>query len=144
MSEIEVTIKAIDLLEAIKNNDLEKTINLVNWLNLNFQPVEGLLTLNELISFHEILESLKKTNESFEYALYNLNGIENKDEMLWHVTIMKLVQNSNEDEIKAFILSILKNEEVLKYQRGALVRLSVVIDDYDLLRKVRAKIAESE
>lgn len=144
MNEIEFTLKAIELLEAINNDDLATTITLVKILNDNYKYVDGLLGLHELIPLTEIINKTGgQPNESFLYTLDNLENIQNNEEIKWHLIVTRLIVQQDREAIKDFILEYLyNNETTLKnYQIGALVRLCVIIDDYELLSDVRKRIS---
>ena len=144
MNEIEFTLKAIELLEAINNDDLATTITLVKLLNDNYKYVDGLLGLHELIPLTEIINKTGgQPNESFLYTLNNLENIQNNEEIKWHLIITRLIIKQDKEEIKDFILQYIYNDEstLKNYQIGALVRLCVIIDDYELLADIRKRVS---
>ena len=72
MTEKEIILKSIDLLKAIKQNDIEKTKELVEYLNVNFESTENIFNFNEIITLYEIFANMTYITDSFAYVLNNL------------------------------------------------------------------------
>ena len=146
MNEIEFATKAIELLQAINEDNLPVTIELVNLLNDNYKYVEGKLGLHELIPLVDIVNKTGgEVNQSFLYALDNLQNMRNNEEIKWHLTVTRLIVKQDKNEIENFVLDFLHNYDannVKNYQIGALIRLCVVIDNYNLLSEVHQIIAK--
>lgn len=142
MNEKEIILKSINLLEAIRINNVSLTKSLVEELNNNFVPTENITTFNELIPLYDIYNNLKVPNESFEYVINNLNNIYNVDRIKWSILIRKLLIENNKENIKNLIIDTLSQEIIFDYQIPLLVQLCVTIDRYDLLNQIREKIKE--
>ena len=139
----EIIMTSISLLNAINNNDLNLTKELVENLNTNFVPTEDMRNLNQLISFSDIIENRNyEINESLEYALNNLNNVINTNIVKWNINFTKLILNKNKNDIETFILNNLNKEQILDYEIQGLIQLCVTIDRYDLLNQIREIISK--
>ena len=139
----EIIMTSISLLNAINNNDLNLTKELVENLNTNFVPTEDMRNLNQLISFSDIIENRNyESNESLEYALNNLNNVINTNIVKWNINFTKLILNKNKNDIETFILNNLNKEQILDYEIQGLIQLCVTIDRYDLLNQIREIISK--
>ena len=139
----EIIMTSISLLNAINNNDLNLTKELVENLNINFVPTEDMQNLNQLISFSDIVENKNyEINESLEYALNNLNNVINTNIVKWNINFTKLILNKNKNDIETFILNNLNKEQILDYEIQGLIQLCVTIDRYDLLNQIREIISK--
>ena len=139
----EIIMTSISLLNAINNNDLNLTKELVENLNTNFVPTEDMQNLNQLISFSDIVENRNyEINESLEYALNNLNNVINTNIVKWNINFTKLILNKNKNDIETFILNNLNKEQILDYEIQGLIQLCVTIDRYDLLNQIREIISK--
>lgn len=139
----EIIMTSISLLNAINNNDLNLTKELVENLNINFVPTEDMQNLNQLISFSDIAENKNyEINESLEYALNNLNNVINTNIVKWNINFTKLILNKNKNDIETFILNNLNKEQILDYEIQGLIQLCVTIDRYDLLNQIREIISK--
>ena len=139
----EIIMTSISLLNAINNNDLNLTKELVENLNTNFVPTEDMRNLNQLISFSDIVENRNyEINESLEYALNNLNNVINTNIVKWNINFTKLILNKNKNDIETFILNNLNKEQILDYEIQGLIQLCVTIDRYDLLNQIREIISK--
>ena len=139
----EIIMTSISLLNAINNNDLNLTKELVENLNTNFVPTEDMRNLNQLISFSDIIENRNyESNESLEYALNNINNVINTNIVKWNINFTKLILNKNKNDIETFILNNLNKEQILDYEIQGLIQLCVTIDRYDLLNQIREIISK--
>ena len=139
MTENEVLLAAIDLINAIQFRDEEKAKNLVEFLNKNFVPNNNVKELNSFIPIYQMYES-DKNNPVLLYVINNLNNI-NADELKWNIKIREVINNEN-DFILNFILNTLTKNNLLYYHFNALIRLSIKIDRYDLLSQIREKMRQ--
>lgn len=133
MSEKDVILKAISLLEAIKTNNIDLTKSIVDELNANFVPTENVINFNELLPLYDIYSNLKVSNESFEYVLDNLKNIFNIDRIRWSISIRKILIEDNKAKMEELIINTLNKKDLADYQIPLLVQLSVTVDRYDLL-----------
>ena len=139
----EIIMTSISLLNAINNNDLNLTKELVENLNTNFVPTEDMQNLNQLISFSDIVVNRNyEIKESLEYALNNLNNVINTNIVKWNINFTKLILNKNKNDIETFILNNLNKEQILDYEIQGLIQLCVTIDRYDLLNQIREIISK--
>ena len=139
----EIILTAISLLNAIKDNNLDLTKELVENLNNNFQPNPDLTDLGQIISFFAIFENNNfDSNDALDYALENLNNVNNTETTKWIIKFSKLMSERNEEKIKEFITEYLNSDKIYDYQTANLIQLCIIIDDYELLEQVRKKIIE--
>lgn len=143
MSEKDVILKAISLLEAIKTNNIDLTKSIVDELNANFVPTENVINFNELLPLYDIYSNLKVSNESFEYVLDNLKNIFNIDRIRWSISIRKILIEDNKAKMEELIINTLNKKDLADYQIPLLVQLSVTVDRYDLLNQIRERIKEA-
>lgn len=133
-----------DLILAIKDNDLDKTKEIV-------------ATLNEMILSDEVIESgdfltssdlfyLQEDNESYDYLINNLIPVdENTEKDLFNLK-MQLLQRKFEtnrislNEVKEF-LNNNKNNYPAKSVLSIL-RLAMLVKDYDLIIKIKSQLEE--
>lgn len=144
MTDEEIVLNAIMLFEAIEQDDIDKTKILIDNLNNNFTPTQNVTNLNELFSFARLLENKNfNISNSLRYAIYNLNNITGMERIKWIVTTIDLLDERDKNKIETFIEQFINsNDPIIDYQMTSLVQMCVTIDNYDLLGKLRQKIAE--
>lgn len=136
-------IIVIDLIESIKVNDLEKTKLNINLFNnsYNFKDNFGIYEILPVQTFAYTLDN-GYNNESLYYMLDNINGlsVEDAEEIKWNLLINYL--SNKPEEIKEFILEILKNNEWKKYPYKiySLIRLASANQDYDSLILIKENL----
>ena len=134
MTENEIFMVTLELLEAMRLDNLEETKNIVNYLNNNLDKTQY---LDSFIPFYTLYET-NDQNESLIYAITNLRQLQKVDQLKWNISINNLISNNNNNDILNFILKSLENiDNLTDYQLKSLIRLSVKIDRYDLLRQIR-------
>ena len=134
MTENEIFMVTLELLEAMRLDNLEETKNIVNYLNNNLDKTQY---LDSFIPFYTLYET-NDQNESLIYAITNLRQLQKVDQLKWNISINNLISNNNKNDILNFILKSLENiDNLTDYQLKSLIRLSVKIDRYDLLRQIR-------
>jgi hypothetical protein len=126
----EITLVIIDLVFAIKNNNLEQTKEYVEILNNNFNPNEmEVYYLNEMLGFADL--NSFNLNESLTYVLYNLKYLTNVDKIKWEIQIIQVLAkyqlNKNPSIIENFIKDSISNNAIENYQFNGLIRLCHVI-----------------
>lgn len=145
MNEKDIILKAIDLLKAIKDNDLTQAKELVDWLNLNFVESENLPCFNEVFPFYELYQnSFNKSNEALFYVLNNLDNVKNIDRIRWIISVQQSIHTADNENMRELIISTLALDELKDYHFPHLIQLCVTIDDYDLLEIVRDKLSIKE
>lgn len=143
MTENEILLATIDLINAIQFRDEEKAKNLVEFLNKNFTPNETIKNLDAFLPVYKFYDS-DRNNPVLLYVIYNLNGLSNLDELKWNISINNIIIKSN-DEILNFILNTLSTSQKLSvYHLNSLIRLAIKIDKYDLLSRIRQLLKEVE
>lgn len=138
----ELLDKSIVLLNAIEQDNMDEAIDLVNYLNNNFEPLENLQQLNEIIPLGIWYNQRKDNiNETFKYVLNNLQFIDNMEQLQWFVKAQSLMIEGDEYILSQFIINCLE-EDLYDYQLSYLIQICVTIDRYDLLNKLRSKIPQ--
>lgn len=133
----DILLNALSLLEAIYKNDLEKAKILVDYLNNNFEPQDGLYFLNDIIPLNSIVNNVN--NDTVLYVLNNLKHMPEAIEQLkWNINSIYLLKENDPEIIKEFILNIINNNKIQNYQIPVLIQLCVTIDNYDLLENIRS------
>ena len=133
----DILLNALSLLEAIYKNDLEKAKILVDYLNNNFEPQDGLYFLNDIIPLNSIVNNVN--NDTVLYVLNNLKHMPEAIEQLkWNINSIYLLKENDPEIIKEFILNIINNNKIQNYQIPVLIQLCVTIDNYDLLKNIRS------
>lgn len=144
-----VAVKLIELISAVKDNDFEKTVEAVNFINANYTPAPGAgdSHLNDIIVVSDLLNQYN--NESFNYLIYNLNNILNAPSIQWQSEINKLSVENDHHKIEMFIQDILaegliKEELLPNYKINGMIRLATISQNYDLLREIKEYIISKE
>lgn len=130
MTETDLVLTTIELLKAINQNDLENTKILVDYLNNNFEPMEGFMSLDEVIPLNDMLNN---NNESFLYVINNLQNYPNIDRIQWYITVKMLQSNNDNNKIEQFIIDSINSNNVEDYQVINLINLCTRTQRYDLL-----------
>ena len=129
-------------LNAIEQDNMDEAIDLVNYLNNNFEPLENLQQLNEIIPLGIWYNQRKDNiNETFKYVLNNLQFIDNMEQLRWFVKAQSLMIEGDEYILSQFIINCLE-EDLYDYQLSYLIQICVTIDRYDLLNELRNKIPQ--
>ena len=141
MTESEILLIVMDLLNAMQTENLEETKKLVDFLNKNFVPIDQVKNFNELIPVHKLVSD-NENNESYLYVVNNLHNLE-ADELKWNLNVSAMMKKNNNNEISNFLKKQLSLLETLqKYQINSLIRLSLKINDYNSLNKIRKYLKE--
>lgn len=129
MNDKDIVLKSIELVQAIRKNDLENTKVLVEYLNTNFDPEKNNVELGNVIQVGALVDDFS-TNESLIYMVENLQNLPT-EEVKWFIKFRKILDASIPDQ-EAFLLENL-NENLQDYQAINLITLAVHIHKYDLL-----------
>lgn len=129
MNDKDIVLKSIELVQAIRKNDLENTKVLVEYLNTNFDPEKNNVELGNVIQVGALVDDFS-TNESLIYMVENLQSLPT-EEVKWFIKFRKILNASASDQ-EAFLLENL-NENLQDYQAINLITLAVHIHKYDLL-----------
>lgn len=144
MTENEILLTIADLLIAMQNENLEETERIVNFLNENFIPNDQVKNFNELIPVYK-LYSDNENNKAYIYVINNLNGLTDIEQLKWSLQINELITKNNQQEIKEFLLSTISSLNFLnEYQVNSLIRLSIKINNYDILNTIRQYLKRGE
>lgn len=136
-----VAAHIIDLILAIKDNNLDYAMVLVPTLNeyiINDDNiyVNDMLGLNNLFSL--------PFNETLIYVVENLSHIYNAARIKWILTSEKLLKdyqrgNVNNEVLKNFITEHMNNISEY-YEYSTLIRMIHLVQDYDLLIPLKEKL----
>lgn len=139
MNENDIILKAISLLEAIQEDNIEEAKSLVNYLNTNFEPTEEFYSLNVLIPLHSVIVHDNNGNDTFLYVLNNLKYIDdvNYEQLKWNIYAINLLKKGKYEEIENFLLNLIENNDIKDYQMPILIQMCVTIDNYNLLKEIR-------
>lgn len=131
-----------DLILAIKDNDLDKTKEIV-------------ITLNKMILSDEVIESgdfltstdlfyLRKNNESYEYLINNIiPADENTEKDLFNLKIQILQKKFETNQISTNEIKEFLNNNQNNYPAGSvlsILRLAMLVKDYDLIIKIKSQL----
>jgi hypothetical protein len=138
----ELLDKSIALLNAIEQDNRDEAIDLVNYLNNNFEPLENMQQLNEIIPLGIWYNQRKDDiNETFKYVLNNLQFMSNMEQLQWFVRAQSLMIEGDKNILSQFVVSCLDGD-LYDYQLSYLIQICVTIDRYDLLNALRNKIPQ--
>ena len=144
MTESEILLVVADLLIAMQNENLEETKKLVDFLNKNFTAIDNVKNLNELVPVYK-LYSDNENHQSYIYVINNLNGLIGIEQLKWNLQINALITKNNKQEIEEFLLSMIPSLSSLdEYKINSLIRLSIKINNYDILNTIRQYLKRSE
>lgn len=138
-SEKQLLLRAIELLKAIQDDDINLTQNLVQDLNGDFENrKEKNLYFNNILVNHN-----KFNNESYKYMIYNLQYLTNAETIQWEFEINSLLKENNKNQLKNFIATISQSEDPIPhYKKNALVQICITLDKYDLLEQLMERLEE--
>lgn len=136
----------IDLIIAIKENDLSATKIQVEYLNNNFNIDEtDISSLNEMLGFTDL--NKHNINDSFFYVLDNLKYLQDVEQTKWKAKVILLIidytTSQNSTKIQNFIKNNL-NQVNVAYQYNSLIRLCHIIQDYDTLLLLKDSLNNRE
>lgn len=144
-----VAVKLIELISAVRDNDLAQTIEAVEFINHNYVPAPGAgdSHLNDIIVISDLLNQYN--NESFKYLIHNLNHIFNAASIQWQSEINELSSENDYDKIESFIRKYLTegmNSDALlpSYQINGMIRLATISQNYDLLKEIKDYLISKE
>jgi hypothetical protein len=152
MDEKTIGLAIIDLQLAMEANDLDKAKELVAFFNEIYTHDDTVPTGHPtdhfiLSSCVNLFENAEYTvNETYFYVIDNLLNYPGIEIIKWTQKVSRLIAGGDNDanvakETEAFIRAALEADELELYQYNDLIRLSTVVQNYDLLRELRAKLA---
>jgi hypothetical protein len=140
MENKELILCALDILEAIKFNNIESIKPLVETCNTLISDNSDDVDIYSLLPAGEIFDDYD--NEAYKYFILNIN-LPNFERLRWNLTIRDL--GSDIEETTAFITQTLNNvDELPGYVITSLIYLCIKINRYDLLSDIRNKILTKE
>lgn len=141
MNNKNILLKLIQLINAIKDNDISQTEKLVEYLNNNFNN-NFKFTLNDIIPFRDIINNQNINQDSLYYVINHLNNIRNIEELKWLCKISQISKRPlNFKKVEDFIIDFLNtSSEIKEFQFPMLTQLSVSIDRIDLLNEIRNRV----
>lgn len=131
-----------DLILAIKDNDLDKTKEIVTTLN-------KMILSDEVIESSDFLTStdlfyLQKNNESYEYLINNIiPADENTEKDLFNLKIQILQKKFETNQISTNKIKEFLNNNQNNYpveSALSILRLAMLIKDYDLIIKIKSQL----
>lgn len=152
MDEKTIGLAIIDLQLAMEADDLDKAKELVEFLNTNYSyddrdPAGHPTDHFVLSSCINLFENAEYTaNETYFYVVDNLLNYPGIEILKWTQKVSHFIAGGDKDgnvktEAEAFIRDALKTDNLKLYQYNDLIRLSTIVQNYDLLRELRLKLA---
>lgn len=144
--ELDVILNATALLQAINNNNLESTIELVNWLNENFQQdsIENVPVLSTVLPLGNLIKYFTLDNKALEFTVNNLKNFDNINglgRIKWKLLVNTYLQKENKtEEIANLLENYLDNNLLESYQISGFISICTNINRYDLLKRLQERI----
>lgn len=140
MENKELILCALDILEAIKLNNIESIKPLIETFNTLISDNDDNVDVYSLLPAGEIFDDYD--NEAYKYFVFNIN-LPDLERLRWNLTIRDLGLKT--EEATAFIIQTLNDMDSLpEYVVASLIYLCVKINRYDLLSDIRIKILAKE
>lgn len=149
MTSKDILIHLLSLITAIKDNNIEKTQNLVNIINENEESFReiGVSIFDIIDPYGLIADGNMKANESLFYIIDNLNALSIlADKMKFEINLTLLLATNDNFKIEAEInrlKDLMQNTELQTYEYVGLIKLANSVHDYDLLNEIRDKLLSS-
>lgn len=149
MTSKDILIHLLSLITAIKDNNIEKTQNLVNIINENEESFReiGVSIFDIIDPYGLIVDGNMKANESLFYVIDNLNALSIlADKMKFEINLTLLLATNDNFKIEAEInrlKDLMQNTELQTYEYVGLIKLANSVHDYDLLNEIRDKLLSS-
>lgn len=144
--ELDVILNATALLQAINDDNLESTIESVNWLNENFQQdsIENIPILSTVLPLSNLIKYFTLDNKALEFTVNNLKNFDNinsLDRIKWKLLVNTYLQKENEtEEIARLLENYLDNNLLESYQIPGFISICTNINRYDLLKRLQERI----
>ena len=144
--ELDVILNATALLQAINDDNLESTIELVNWLNENFQQdsIENIPILSTVLPLSNLIKYFTLDNKALEFTVNNLKNFDNinsLDRIKWKLLVNTYLQKETEtEEIASLLENYLDNNLLESYQISGFISICTNINRYDLLKRLQERI----
>lgn len=133
----------IDLVDAIRKNNLSLVKENVKLLNDLYDPNISIVTVSANLNFGTLLQETNY-NDSALYVLNNLNCLRHKERLLWFYNIHILEKNNDINSIRDFIeLSITFENLKIDYILNTLIRLTTKYQFFDLLKEIKNILNEN-
>lgn len=141
MENKEITLCALDILDAINDNNVEKVKLLVAQCNeLTNKGIS--ININELLPLFELTNLYN--NEAYVYVVFNIKNVPDIQHLQNVIKIAQL-RDAPAEEVESFIMGLLPQiNSTPHYIIASLIHLSVRYERYDLLNLLRNKIATEE
>lgn len=136
-----VAANIIDLILAIKENNLDYAMALVPTLN-EYIIDDDNMYVNDMLGLNNL--SSLPNNETLIYVIDNLSHIYNAPRIKWILNSEKIISdyqkgNLNNEAIKNFVLEHINNISEY-YEYSTLIRMIHFIQDYDLLLLLKERL----
>ena len=139
---IEMTLAIANLVESLKNDDLNTTIELTNYINNNITQLDE--ELNSVL-FGD--GNFPIIHDSLDYLLENALFLKDTDVIVFRRKIKRIVKNRDKDAIKKFIQDFFSNkiqENLVEYKSFYidLISMGNLLEDKDLYLKIKEYIQQ--
>lgn len=144
--ELDVILNATALLQAINSDNLESTIELVNWLNENFQrySIENVPVLSVVLPLGNLIKYFTLDNKALEFTVNNLKNFDDVNglgRIKWKLLVNTYLQKETEtEEIASLLENYLDNNLLESYQISGFISICTNINRYDLLKRLQERI----
>lgn len=140
---------------SILDDDLEETKKIIPILNQKCKKEESINNYNILNGYNPVIDIsfFDISNQSYDYALNNLNNIKIKKQLQWNRKIYILTITKDETEIINLINNFINDDDTLNYYKEQvsfnrmkldLTKLSFILRNYTLLEKLKQKKQEKQ
>ena len=132
-------IELANILQQPTLDNLTEVIKNVNILNNDNEITE---ILNDTLNLSGLIE--KNPTSQLEYVLNHLLKINNKTQLLWNYKVKLLSANYDKNEIERFVINEINSNlyKLPQYKINSMIRLAIVSNNFDLLKKIKTKIYE--
>lgn len=139
MYDTESTLAILNIIEDVKENDIESLKQNIKILNNDTMITEP---LNEVLGLNILVE--RYPNESVKYLIENLIPLRNQEQLLWNREVILLSQDYDPMEIENFIKYNLEKHpypwKFPQYQINSMIRLAIVANNFNILSILRDRI----
>lgn len=139
---IEMTLAIANLIESLKNDDLNTIIELTNYINNNITQLDE--ELNSVL-FGD--GNFPIIHDSLDYLLENALFLKDIDVIVFRRKIKRIIKNRDKDAIKKFIQDFFSNkiqENLIEYKSFYidLISMGNLLGDKDLYLKIKEYIQQ--
>lgn len=149
MTSKDILIYLLSLIAAIRDNDIEKTQNLVNIINENEESFReiGVSIFDIIDPYGFVVDGNIKANASLFYVIDNLNALSIlADKIKFEINLTLLLATNDNFRIEAEInrlKTLMQDTELQTYEYVGLIKLANSVHNYELLNEIRNKLLSS-